>query len=148
MPHRLDNLKLLELSLVDNPANQHSKVTLFKRDFSAERRSDLAASGAAMPDGSFPVENRKDLENAIKAVGRAKDPEAAKKHIIARAKALDCTDCLPDGWVTARKRLDRLTALQEKADLLAKEVNNLSVPSRLEALKARVDALQTRVAGL
>lgn len=63
-------------------------ATLTKRDFSAKERKKDAKSGAAMPDGSFPIENAKDLANARKLVGHAKDPAAARRHIEARAKAL------------------------------------------------------------
>lgn len=70
----------------------------FKREFSDKERQGLANTGAAMPDGSFPIENKQDLKNAIQAHGRSKNPEAAKQHIIQRAKTLDATDELPDGW--------------------------------------------------
>ena len=69
-----------------------------KREFTAGERDTAAESGAAMPDGSFPIENEGDLENAIHAVGRADDPEKAKAHIIARAKDLGATDKLPADW--------------------------------------------------
>jgi len=69
-----------------------------ERDFDTDTRAKLAKSGAALPDGSFPIQNKKDLENAIKAIGRASNPAAAKAHIKTRAKALDCTDCIPDTW--------------------------------------------------
>lgn len=71
---------------------------LLDRDFSAERRRKLASSGAAMKDGSFPIENAGDLSNAVQAVGRASSPDAAKAHIRKRAKALGLTSRLPDGW--------------------------------------------------
>jgi hypothetical protein len=80
--------KMHEISAVDRPAQAHAKVVLMKRDFSAsERRSD-AKSGAAMPDGSFPIENAEDLANARRLAGKAKDPAAARAHIARRAKAL------------------------------------------------------------
>jgi hypothetical protein len=69
-----------------------------KKDFSADDRKKLADEGKAMPDGSFPIENGADLENAIHAVGRAKNPGAAKAHIKRRAKALGLEDKLPDTW--------------------------------------------------
>lgn len=68
------------------------------RDFSEEERQRLAKSGAAMPDGSFPIVTREDLENAIRAIGRAKNPDAAKAHIKKRAKALGLTELLPEEW--------------------------------------------------
>jgi hypothetical protein len=68
------------------------------RTFSAEQRKKLAGEGKAKSDGSFPIENAGDLRNAIQAVGRAKNPAAAKAHIVRRAKALGLTKLLPDGW--------------------------------------------------
>lgn len=70
----------------------------WKRDFSDKQREKLAESGEAMSDGGFPIVTTADLKNAIHAVGRANDPEAAKKHIIRRARALDAVDMLPDKW--------------------------------------------------
>jgi len=69
-----------------------------KREFTQDQRDADAKSGAAMPDGSFPIKNRDDLENAIRAHGRAKDPAKAKSHIIARARALDASSLLPADW--------------------------------------------------
>lgn len=69
-----------------------------KRDFSDKERQDAASSGAALPDGSFPIKNTQDLKNAIRAVGRAKDPAKAKAHIKARAKALGDESLIPDTW--------------------------------------------------
>lgn len=68
------------------------------RDFSEGKRKDLAKSGEALPDGSFPIVTREDLGNAIQAVGRASDPAAAKAHIRKRAKALGAEDMIPDSW--------------------------------------------------
>ncbi len=69
-----------------------------ERDYTADQRADFAKKGWALPDGSFPIADRVDLLNAIRAIGRAKDPAAAKRHIIKRAKALGLTDLLPDDW--------------------------------------------------
>lgn len=77
---------------------EYSHEYIQERDFSDKKRESLAKSGKALPDGSFPIENEKDLKNAIQAIGRAKDPAKAKAHIKARAKALGCTDCIPDTW--------------------------------------------------
>ena len=74
-----------------------------KRVFSADDRKAAAKAGTAMPDGSFPIENKQDLENAVRAFGRAKDKDAAKAHIEARAKTLGCEDCLPADWKDASK---------------------------------------------
>lgn len=67
-------------------------------EISAQIRRNMAASGAAMPDGSYPILTVEDLNKAIEAVGKAKDPAAAKKHIKKRAKDLKTADSLPAGW--------------------------------------------------
>lgn len=67
--------------------------------FSADERRQLADSGAAMPDGSYPIRNRSDLENAIRAVGRGSGShDEIRRHIIKRARALALTDLLPEDW--------------------------------------------------
>lgn len=68
------------------------------RDFNADARKKAAKSGAALPDGSFPIENEGDLKNAIQAIGRAKDPAAAKAHIKSRAKSLGLSNLIPSEW--------------------------------------------------
>lgn len=74
-----------------------------KREFSTARRKELAGSGAALPDGSYPIVNEQDLKNAIHAYGRAKDKEKAKRHIIARAKTLGLSHLIPEGWGGSKK---------------------------------------------
>lgn len=69
-----------------------------ERDFDTDARKAAAKSGAALPDGSFPIQNKGDLKNAIEAIGRAKDPAAAKAHIKKRAVALGAADSIPDAW--------------------------------------------------
>ena len=69
-----------------------------KREFSGQTRERMAEAGTAMPDGSFPIANRSDLMNAIRSVGRAKNYDAAKQHIIRRARALNAMDMLPEDW--------------------------------------------------
>ncbi len=100
--------RMNEISAVDRPAQAGARMTImkrddsddyWKRDFSADQRDHLASTGAALPDGSFPISTTADLKNAIHALGRAKDEAKAKAHIIARAKALGATSMLPDGWV-------------------------------------------------
>jgi hypothetical protein len=68
------------------------------KEYSDAERAKLAGKGKAMPHGGFPIENTADLKRAIQAVGRAKNPAAAKAWIIKRAKALGASDMLPDGW--------------------------------------------------
>lgn len=107
-------------------AMERRVLALQETDFSQGQRDKLADKGKAMPDGSFPIRNARDLGNAIQALGRAKDPAAARAHIISRAKALKLTSKLPDGWKVqesamarrAKEVEDRLIA--EAADSMRK----------------------------
>ena len=136
MPRQLKNLRIDEVSSVDRGAGKGVNVLLLKRftpdqfytsiekgdladvvieylkrEFSADERRSAASSGAALPDGSFPIKNKSDLSNAIRAIGRAKDPAKAKAHIKSRARALGASDMLPDSW----SKRDEDTALKALA---------------------------------
>ena len=84
-------------------ALDRAEAALEKKDYSDDDRKKMAESGEAMDDGGYPIKTRADLKNAVQAFGRAKDPAATKKHIIARAKALDATDLLPADWSGSTK---------------------------------------------
>ena len=75
-----------------------------KRDFSQAQRDEYAASGIAMPDGSYPIPDRGALRRAVQSYGRAPESERdkVKAHIVKRARALDATDLLPDDWREAK----------------------------------------------
>lgn len=62
--------------------------------FDQAERDRMAKSGVAMPDGSFPIRNQADLENAVASLGRASNPDEVKAHIRTRAEALGLT-----GWL-------------------------------------------------
>jgi uncharacterized membrane protein YkoI len=76
-----------------------------KRAFGDEKRQEMAEEGTAMPDGSFPIASEEDLRNAIMAHGRAKDVEAAKRHIMKQAAAMGKEDMIPAEWVAGQKNL-------------------------------------------
>ena len=62
-------------------------------------RDKMAKSGEAMPDGSYPIADAEDLDNAIHAVGRGgADHDAIRAHIIKRAAALGLSSRIPDNW--------------------------------------------------
>jgi hypothetical protein len=72
---------------------------LGKADLSAAGRRKAAKSGAALPDGSYPIQNKSDLRKAIKAVGRGgADHNKIRAHILKRAKALGLEAMVPDNW--------------------------------------------------
>jgi hypothetical protein len=113
------------------------KDQFYDRDFTAEQRKKLSKSGAAMPDGSFPISTRADLANAIKAVGRAKDYAKAKAHIISRARALGATASLPDDWVKSTK--DAAPGGQRRGDkLMLTTIIVDSVPVELDDVGAQI----------
>lgn len=92
----------IEPNQVINKSNKRDNM-IEKRDFSDKERKRLAGTGAALPDGSFPIENEEDLKNAVQAFGRAKDKAKAKAHIISRARSLGATNLLPDDWKASSK---------------------------------------------
>ncbi|UVF61441.1 capsid maturation protease [Gordonia phage DalanDe] len=100
-----EGLKAIVQAVAQAVSGGTSEPTEQKRQFTGKERNKAASQGSAMKDGSFPIKNTSDLQNAIKAFGRAKDKEAAKKHIISRAKSLGATNLLPDGWVTESKSM-------------------------------------------
>lgn len=73
-------------------------LAYLKRDYSDDERQEMAGSGQAESDGSYPIKDKADLHNAIQAIGRSKNPAKTKAHIKARARALGATDELPDDW--------------------------------------------------
>lgn len=90
-----------------------------KRAFSEDMRTQMAKEGTALPDGSYPISNVDDLKNAISAYGRAKDKEAAKKHIMKRAKALGQEKLIPANWVTGGAKVVEEKSGEVDSDLMA-----------------------------
>lgn len=87
-----------------------------KRAYGMEARQAMADAGEAMPDGSFPIKDEADLRNAIQAHGRAKDVEAAKRHIKKRARDLGLEEMIPKEWSDGEKSL----TVADDPELLAK----------------------------
>lgn len=125
------------------------EVELHLRAFDAKARKAAAKSGAAMPDGSFPIENEQDLRNAIQAIGRAKDPEAAKAHIRSRAKVLGLTKLLPTSWSGAGPEegaLDKSATVSPNDDPKPKEGEPNMDEKALQAAQAEAERLRKIVA--
>lgn len=67
------------------------------RSFSAEQRRNAAKEGASLSDGSYPIYNQSDLDNAVRRIGTGgASADTIKAHIRKRAKALKLK--LPDAW--------------------------------------------------
>jgi len=62
-----------------------------RKFFSAESRRKMAKKGTAMSDGSFPISDCEDVDNALRSLGRTnKSRSSVISHIRKRAKALGC----------------------------------------------------------
>lgn len=84
---------------IEDPAMRaKARKDLVDLAVSAKSRADAKAQGATLPDGSFPIRNAEELKKAIRLCGNSSHPSSAKKHVIARAKALGLTSMLPDTW--------------------------------------------------
>jgi hypothetical protein len=71
---------------------------IVKAKYNAADRKAMAGH-EAMEDGSYPIKDEADLDNAIHAVGRGSGShEGIRKHIIARAKSLGKSSKIPDNW--------------------------------------------------
>jgi len=91
--------KVLGYDEYEGKSEEEAEMEL-KREYSEEARTDMATEGIAMEDGSFPIKTVADLKNAIRAYGRAKDKEKAKRHIVKRAQALMEQGLIPEEWMS------------------------------------------------
>lgn len=101
-----------------------------KREFSDKQRNKLADSGAAMPDGSYPIVNTGDLSNAVQAFGRSPDAKT-KAHITSRAKALNATHLLPAHWEGSTKEEEKCAAAPVSARKAAWDQRHSQVASTM-----------------
>lgn len=93
--------------------------------FTEAQRKELAKEGKALKDGSYPIRNKADLKNAIRAIGRANKAKRAevKRFIVKRAKALGATKLIPEGWAVTASAEDlrnRIAEFSAKVDELKK----------------------------
>ena len=82
----------------ENLFNNLDPYEMIKRNFSSKQREEMAQSGQAMPDSSFPIANKNDLMNAIRSWGRSGADPKVKEHIKRRAKSLGLTNMIPENW--------------------------------------------------
>lgn len=78
-------------------------LALLEAKYDAEQLRAMVKKGQAIRndsgDPSYPIADRADLANAIRAVGRGgADHDRIRAHIIRRAKALNATDAIPENW--------------------------------------------------
>jgi hypothetical protein len=124
-----------EISLVDLPCLPDATFEVVKdgvvekRAFAHAEREKDAKDGIAMPDGSYPIESAKDVENAVSDYERSGKRPEIKAHIIARAKAIDAESALPDDWADPEKAAVSVSLEQTRleAEALAKAAAALAV---------------------
>lgn len=158
----LHALQLDKIAAVDRPCQEGASVVIMKRDdsedvdkreFSDKQRQHLAGTGAAMPGGGFPIQNKGDLSNAIRAIGRAKNPTAARAHIISRAKSLGATGMLPDSWKVSKQEdttdedISDEDVAKSEDDLEPVVIKQLERIGKKHAL-ARLQMIKTKLFGL
>jgi hypothetical protein len=110
----------LEMRLATKPASRSSLIASYTYGqpywvlISQADRDKAASSGAAMPDGSYPIlscEGANSVDSAINAVGRGSGSHnAIRKHIMTRAKSLGCSSKIPDNWNADGSLADAATA--------------------------------------
>lgn len=106
-----------------------------KRFVSSDEREKLAGKGKAQPGGRFPIANEKDLKNAIRAIGRSKNPVATKKHIVRQARRLGKTNLLPQDW-----SVSKLDISDEEFETLSKSVDDFLNEPGIDTLEFSLDA--------
>lgn len=121
--------QVTDYPLGGEPATQEpaADVQLVAAGPTAAERRESKDKGNTL-DGSFPIDNGDDLDNAIQAVGRAKDVEAARRHIIGRAKELGMDNRIPEHWKTDGTTSDGSHAAAGPV-LLADEPGDLPDPT-------------------
>lgn len=104
-------------------------------------REKAAEKGQALPDGSFPIRNIKDLKNAVQAYGRAKasNKAAVRKHIVKRAKALGRADLIPKTFNSETIEAQELSAM--KAELSTRIYGEQFWVDKASELSARFKSL-------
>lgn len=88
--------------------------------FNAADRHKLAATGVARPDGSYPIRDQQDLDNAVKDWIRTGRSLSVKGWIDKRAKALDLEMPTTAAPVKQTDELDIAKARNQAADAVAK----------------------------
>lgn len=88
-----------------------------KRAYSEESRMQLAERGIAMADGSYPIKDIADLQNAIRAFGRSKDKPATRAHIMKRARALGAENMIPENWMQKSDQFSETEILDAEIEL-------------------------------
>lgn len=135
--HTIDSGRLQEIMMM----RMMMKTDEFeKQELTSSVRERLAREGQALPDGSFPIRNRSDLRNAIRAFGRARSQDRGRvaRHIRRRARALRAVDMLPEEGTLA----SLLKSHENGEDVVDKED---SMSDDLKKAKEEIASLQAEM---
>jgi hypothetical protein len=102
-----------ERALIASAVAELSKINNAQRKF-------LVNTGRALPDGSYPIRGKQDLNNAIIAYKRAnpEDRKEVRAHIRKRAEELSQTDLIPKSWKAAAAT-DTASSIDKMRSLIA-----------------------------
>jgi hypothetical protein len=133
----LDEIR--ERALIASAAAELAKI-------GEEERSSLAEKGMALPDGSYPIRNVDDLQNAIRAFGRAKEADRprVRRHIMKRARQLKAVDLIPTHWKNAHSmqasaNLDRMRSVIASVSTFADDDISDADLEKLKIAKSEAD---------
>jgi hypothetical protein len=117
-PMNIEDLVLRANQIKDPAAKAKARQAVLdlavpRSELTVEKRKQRAASGSAMPDGSFPIFDETSLHSAI----RLAHTPAQRAHVIKRARSLGLSDALPDKWTTDLTEIAVCTGLVSILDL-------------------------------
>lgn len=123
------------------------KTDLTVREKDGSKRLDHPIT---MADGSYPIQDRNDLHNAIQAYGRSKDKPACKRHIIHVAGLLGLSDMIPEKWKEVDSTREKTDDKQDNTplqgiELIVKAFQDMA--AFLFGVGAISEELATKVAG-
>jgi hypothetical protein len=111
------------------------------RDIPQSARDKMNASDFAGPNESFPISTQADVDAAAHLIGKAADPEAVKRKIIAIAKRKGLT--VPAAWQSMKAAAATPDA-EEQAELIAYQ----SMRSAWDAADSQWDQISTLIDAL
>ena len=124
-------MDILKLSRICDSVN--------KTEFTEEERKKLAEEGLALPDGSFPIRNKQDLKDAIKAIGLARSYSKTKKWIIKRARELDAVDLLPEKWKVKDSVSENRESFEKLWNVAKEEYETVNDPKQIKEWESLMD---------
>jgi len=91
----------------------------------------------AMPDGSFSIKTEDDLRAAIEGYANTKKKVTAKRHIVARARAIDALDLLPEGWDDGNEKKTSDAVQQTRRTYMLKLVGEILTGEPMDMVMTR-----------